>query len=241
MPDVKLAEAIKQWRTWSSGSVDELAAIGTAFVWALGLEPLPGTAASATVNRRTIRYYISSQLMDPPDGERRLAIYHQRHLLQLIYIKARQHAGDRLREIRADLKESDRESLEALVIQALPETVPEPVPVDPSEFARPADLNAVLRRWAYLTGRQGRFQGTGSEKQQESRAAESIRVGPAEKSGPPGVRVRAEMDLGEDLSLVLPADHPLVHDEDGQALFLRGVRRLLRNYRNGGGPAEKER
>lgn len=236
MSEIRITEALTQWRTWSSGSIDELAAIGTAFVWSLGLEPLPEITASAQMNRRTIRYYISSDLVDPPEGDRRLAIYHYRHLLQVLYIKARQHAGDRLNEIRQDLAGRADGSLEQLVIDTLPESVTAPVPVDPKEFARPADLNAVLQRWAYLTGRTGRYRATSRTDTEQT----IDQVDPTDQSDNCQLSLRMEIDLGDGISLTMPADHPLVQDEDGRGLILRGIRRLLRDYQHGGGPAGEE-
>jgi DNA-binding transcriptional MerR regulator len=238
MSQVKIADALKNWRKWTTGSVDELAAIGTAFVWSLGLEPLPETTASTLINRRTIRYYISNDLMDAPDGERRLATYEYRHLLQLLYIKARQHAGDRLTQIREDLTDSTGRRLEQLVLTALPEWAPPPVPDDPREFARPANLVAVLHRWEYLTGRSGRYGSILSE-------TEELVVGTGEidtvrSSERPDIRMRVEINLADGISLTVPADHPLVDDEDGRALVLRGIQKLLRDYRRGGGPGGKE-
>jgi DNA-binding transcriptional MerR regulator len=232
MSEIRIADAIRKWRGWSSGSVDELAAVGTAFVWALGLEPLPETTATSQVNRRTIRYYISNGLMDPPEGERRLATYGYRHLLQLLYIKARQHAGDRLDDIRDDLSETTGITLERLVINALPDDTPPPVPDDPGEFARPNDLGAVLRRWAYLTGRAGRYRGG----QRTAARSESIRESRIEESEQ-DVQMHAEIDLGDGVRLRLPADHPLVSDQEGRDAIVRGIQRQLRTYRNGGGPA----
>lgn len=233
MQQVDVLKAIRQWRQWSSGSVDELAAIGTAFVWTLGLEPLPESTAGEEINRRTIRYYISSGVMDRPEGERRLAIYHYRHLLQLLYIKARQHAGDRLKEIASDMDGRTLDGLETLVRQAVPDTMPGPIPVDPDEFARPANLTAVLGRWEYLSGRASRFRPEPSEATSQS-ITEQL------ESANEGTRFRAEIDVGDGVWISLPADHPLVSDEDGREFVLRGIRRQLRSYSQGGGPAGRE-
>ena len=238
MREIRLAEALRNWREWTSGSVDELAAIGSAFVWSLGLEPLPETTASNRINRRTIRYYISNDLMDAPDGERRLATYKYRHLLQLLYIKARQHAGDRLSEIRGDLTKATGRDLENLILDALPESVPPPVPDDPSEFARPADLAAVLHRWEYLTGRAGRYAAQPARPDQITADSEDVLF--PEAFDQSGVNVRVELSVEDGISLTLPVDHPLVHDEDGRALILRGIQRLLRDYRRGSSPGGRE-
>ncbi len=230
MTQVNIQDAIRAWRHWSTGSVDELAAVGTAFVWTLGLEPLPESTASDQINRRTIRYYISAGVLDRPEGERRLATYYYRHLLQLLYIKARQHAGDRLKEISADLDGLTLTGIEKLLQQAIPETVPGPVPVDPAEFARPANLEAVLARWKYLSGREGRYGST--------EAADSPPAADYQADGE--TQFRAEIDLGDGIRLSLPAGHPLVSDEDGREFVLRGIRRQLRSYSQGGRSAGKE-
>lgn len=240
MTDIDVGTALTKWRAWRSRSVEELAAIGTAFVWSLGLEPMPETTASSRLTRRTIRYYISSRLMDPPEGERRLAEYRYRHLLQLLYIKARQHAGDRLDDIRSDLSNLDAEKLEAALVEALPESVPGPVPDDPGEFRPPAQLDAVIRRWAYLTGREGRWreppmdEGFILERRaspslaSQVSAAETTRAG--NTSDEPTMRQRVEIELGDDVRLSVPADHPLVVDEEGRGLVIRRLRRALRGY-----------
>jgi DNA-binding transcriptional MerR regulator len=137
--------------------VDELAAIATAFVWSLGLDPQPETTASGQISRRTIRYYVSSELMSAPEGQTRTASYGYRHLLELLYIKARQHQGHRLEEIRSGISVDESATLEERLLALLPESVPPPLPDEPDEFARPDQRNAALRRWAYLTGRTGRW------------------------------------------------------------------------------------
>lgn len=239
MNEVRVADTLRNWRDWKSGSVDELAALGTAFVWALGLEPLPETTASNRINRRTIRYYISNALMDAPDGERRLATYEYRHLLQLLYIKARQHAGDRLSDIRDDLANQNGRTLEQLLLSTVPDTVPPPIPDDPSEFARPADLAAILHRWAYLTGRAGRHAPTGTTVERSNSGMASA-ANSSDTFNQSGIQVRVEMAVSEGISLTVPDDHPLVNDEDGRTLVLRGIRQLLRDYRRGGSPGGSE-
>ncbi len=240
MQAVNIMQSIQAWREWNSGSADELAAVGTAFLWSLGLEPLPETTASDRISRRTIRYYIGHELMDPPDGERRLATYRYRHLLQLLYIKARQHAGDRLDEIRADLTARSPGEIEAWLAEILPASVPGPVPSEPAEFRRPARLESVLNRWAYLSGRQGRWQELREASPRLLQHAELDQAyGPdGPDPGASGIRHRVELEIEPGIKLDLPADHPLVHDEDGRELVLRGIRRLMRDYH--GGPAGRE-
>jgi DNA-binding transcriptional MerR regulator len=234
MSHVTVSKALDNWRNWSTGSVDELAAIGTAFLWALGLEPLAETSASASITRRTIRYYISQGVLNPPVGERRLASYDYRHLLQLLFIKARQHAGDRLEQIRAELDEVTESKLEALVLDALPASVPPPVPDEPSEFARPARLEAVLNRWAYLTGRQGRYQ----DQQVSPLAAPAYpaEAGRARETDIVQVRHAIHLRIDEEVELTIPADHPLVHDHEARSQIVRSIRRTLRRYIDGHGP-----
>jgi DNA-binding transcriptional MerR regulator len=273
MTRVSVGTTLRRWRDWKTSSVEELAAVGTAFVWALALEPQPETTASGQISRRTIRYYISNGVMDPPEGERRLATYDYRHLLQVLYIKLRQHAGDRLEDIRADIEGAGRDDLEARLIESLPATVPPPLPDDPSEFARPANLAAVLRRWAYQTGRIGRWPSSAMfepspdirEKEVPQRI-EAQSVAPLERfeidadravfqelprargwasrrrgdrSSAGQLRHQVHIPIGDGVELTVPADHPLAHDEDGREFVLRGIRRLIRSYLQGG-PAGKE-
>lgn len=55
-------------------------------------------------NERTIRWYVTIGLLDPPLRRRgRLAVYGRRHLLQLVAIKRRQAEGRTIAEIQLEL------------------------------------------------------------------------------------------------------------------------------------------
>jgi hypothetical protein len=66
-------------------------------------------------NERLIRWYATVGLMDPPLSRRgRVALYGQRHLLQLVAVKRRQAEGRSLAEIQAELAGATDKQLEAI-------------------------------------------------------------------------------------------------------------------------------
>lgn len=52
------------------------------------------------LSRRTIRFYIVEQLIDPPEGGGRGSYYNDSHLNKLLQIKSLQERGMRLEDIR---------------------------------------------------------------------------------------------------------------------------------------------
>jgi len=60
-------------------------------------------AALAGVTRRTVRFYVQSGLLDPPEGTARGAYYTRRHLQRLLDIQAWQAEGLTLEGIRRRL------------------------------------------------------------------------------------------------------------------------------------------
>jgi hypothetical protein len=69
-----------------------------------GRSPRPGGRVRDLPNERTIRWYVTIGLVDPPLSRRgRVAVYGPRHLLQLVAVKRRQAEGRSLAEIQAEL------------------------------------------------------------------------------------------------------------------------------------------
>lgn len=96
----------------------QLAAHATSVVDAAGLRPTNASARQA-LSARAVRYYVANGLLDRPDGAGTSAIYHYRHLLQLLHIKVRQREGQALGTIKRELKESAGDALERRVAAAL--------------------------------------------------------------------------------------------------------------------------
>jgi DNA-binding transcriptional MerR regulator len=76
-------------------------------------------AARAEPSARAIRFYVSSGLLDRPDGAGTAATYGYRHLLQLLFIKIRQREGQTLDRIKVEMKELMGDSLERRVASSL--------------------------------------------------------------------------------------------------------------------------
>lgn len=96
----------------------QLAAHATAVVDAAGLRPTNASARQA-LSARAVRYYVANRLLDRPEGTGTSAIYHYRHLLQLLHIKVRQREGQSLETIKRELKELAGDALERRVATAL--------------------------------------------------------------------------------------------------------------------------
>lgn len=69
---------------------------------ALGLESLPDRRASGKAEARTIRYYTSLGLLEPPVIQARRAHYHQGHQEQVLLIKLLQARGYGLQQIQRE-------------------------------------------------------------------------------------------------------------------------------------------
>ena len=91
-------------------------------------------------DRRTIRWYTTIGLLDRPVAMRgRTALYHRRHLLQLVAVKRLQSGGRTIAEVQQALLGADDRTLDALA------QVPEELPAAPTRFwaARPAQPKAA--------------------------------------------------------------------------------------------------
>src|SRR3954463_9078820 len=95
-----------------------LAAHATALVDAAGIRPTNASARAAP-SARAVRFYVSSGLMDRPDGAGTAATYNYRHFLQLVAIKIRQREGQSLEAIRGELRDTTGDALERRVATSL--------------------------------------------------------------------------------------------------------------------------
>lgn len=68
---------------------------------------------------RAVRFYVSTGLVDHPDGRGTAATYHYRHLLQLLAVKIRQREGLTLESIRGEMRDQTGDQLEKHVAQSL--------------------------------------------------------------------------------------------------------------------------
>lgn len=90
----------------------------TALVDAAGMRPTNASARAAP-SARAVRFYVSSGLLDRPEGLGTSATYNYRHFLQLLAIKIRQREGATLDTIKTEMKELAGDALERRVAQSL--------------------------------------------------------------------------------------------------------------------------
>jgi DNA-binding transcriptional MerR regulator len=94
-------------------------------------------------DRRAIRWYTTTGLVDRPAGMRgRTALYGRRHLLQLVALKRRQAQGRTLAEIQAELAGATDEALAGVA------RVPEELLVPDGPAPDPQDGPVRRRFWA---------------------------------------------------------------------------------------------
>src|SRR6185295_2563684 len=82
-----------------------LAAYATSIVDAAGMRPT-NAAARASLSARAVRFYVSTGLLDRPEGKGTAATYGYRHLLQLLAIKVRQREGKTLGVIKQEFTDT---------------------------------------------------------------------------------------------------------------------------------------
>ncbi|MCV7411220.1 hypothetical protein AWC05_27870 [Mycobacterium florentinum] len=87
-------------------------------------------------DRRVVRWYTTTGLVDRPAMRGRTAVYGPRHLLQIVALKRRQAEGRSLAEIQAELAGATDETLRR--VAAVPDEliVTEPAPAAPARRAR---------------------------------------------------------------------------------------------------------
>ncbi|MBC6463602.1 MerR family transcriptional regulator, partial [Actinomadura sp. HBU206391] len=127
----------------STWTITELAAAAAA---ALGGEPAQVNGRVRDMpNERLIRWYTTIGLVDPPSARRgRIALYGQRHLLQLVAVKRRQAAGRTIAQIQMELTGATDDTLQS--IARVPGTSAPPSP-DPDPGAGPGPAGGLQRRF----------------------------------------------------------------------------------------------
>jgi hypothetical protein len=100
-------------------------------------------------DRRAVRWYTTTGLVDRPVMQGRTALYGARHLLQLVAVKRRQAQGRSLAEIQAELAGATNATLRRVAgvpdELTMPESEAEPGPQEQPAAARPSSR---ARFWA---------------------------------------------------------------------------------------------
>jgi DNA-binding transcriptional MerR regulator len=135
---------------------------------------------------RTIRWYVTIGLVDPPLSRRgRIAVYGPRHLLQLVAIKRRQAEGRSLADIQAELTGATDATLQRIARLDLPAAspaeaaaTPAPAPGErPSPPGAPAPDEAAQESATDGTGPERVTGGSRPESRTDAPAAESATGG----------------------------------------------------------------
>ena len=116
---------LREYRALAPWGLRDLAAVAGAILDASAVTPL-NAAARAQPTERTIRFYVTRQLVNPPEGRGTAAVYTYRHLLQVLAIKLRQMEGATLEVITAEMAQMTGDMIERRVAQVLGAALPPP-------------------------------------------------------------------------------------------------------------------
>lgn len=175
---------LREYRRLAPWNLRDLATLAAAILDASGVRPI-NAAASAHPSERTIRFYVTRNLVTPPEGRGTAATYSYRHLLQVLAIKLRQMEGATLAAIEEELAETAGDALERRVAAALGPTLPAP----------------------------GQLPFTGQDPPPRGRAGQALRAlepPSAEPDGARGASAWRRLWIGEGVELHLREDHPLI-------------------------------
>ena len=139
---------LREYRKLAPWNLRDLATMAGAILDASGVRPI-NAAASAHPTERTIRFYVTRNLVMPPDGRGTAATYTYRHLLQVLAIKLRQMEGVTLADIGSELTETTGDVMERRVAASLGPDLPPPsrLPLTGEDVAPRGRAGQALRAW----------------------------------------------------------------------------------------------
>ena len=191
--------ALREYRHLAPWNLSGLTSLVSALLGVSRVRPI--NAAAATVpNQRTVRFYVNRGLVAPPEGRGTSAIYHYRHLLQLLFIKLRQMEGATLTVIEEELKRLTGDVIERRVASTLGDELPSPI-----------DLPLISSQ-SNQSGRSGRVFGTRINPSDENQNA-------SEKKDSAWVRV----SIAEGIELHVAQDHPVLKEVGDTTEISRAV------------------
>ena len=210
---------LREYRHLAPWSLRDLASITTGILDAAAIRPI-NAAASAHPSERTIRFYVTRNLVTPPDGRGTAATYSYRHLLEVLAIKLRQMEGATLTTIASELESMTGDVMERRVAAALGPALPSP---------------ASLPMFA-------------DDEQPRGRAGQVLGAQTALSERPSAVPTASSWQRGsvaDGLELHVREDHPLaarddLHDTMADAVRLAAGRVLSPSRNPGGRPPEPE-
>lgn len=116
---------LREYRGLAPWNLRDLSRLVGAVLDASSVTPI-NAAARATPSERTIRFYVTRELVSPPEGKGTAASYSYRHFLQLLWIKLRQMDGATLSALTREMHEHTGDVLERKVAAALGAGLPPP-------------------------------------------------------------------------------------------------------------------
>ena len=202
--------ALREYRALAPWSLRDLAALAGAILEASGVFPV-NAAARARPSERTIRFYVSRNLVSPPEGRGTAAVYSYRHLLQVLAIKLRQMEGATLGVITRELGDTGGDVLERRVASQLGTGLPTPGQLDlgPPTGAPRGRMSRVTHAWP-----------------------------PRALEDGPGPRTCRRLPLGAGAELLIDEQHPALRRGGGEAALTAALRHVIVRARDEDLPAD---
>ena len=191
---------LREYRNLAPWNLRDLAALVGAILDASAITPITA-AARAQPSDRTIRCYVTKELVSPPEGRGTAATYSYRHFLQLLCIKLRQMEGATLAQITKEMRDQTGDVLERRAAQVLGPSLPAP------------DRLPLRSPGGPPRGRSGRALSAWI-------ARDAVR-----DSGEPSTWRR--IPLGRGLELHVDAAHPLARVGPGDANLAEALRQVI--------------
>ncbi len=124
-PSADPLATLRSYGALAPWSLRDLVAVTSAVLQASDIVPL-SAAVRARPTERTIRFYVTRDLVQPPDGKGTAAVYSYRHFLQVLAIKLRQMEGATLEVLASEFAGFTGDMIERRVAAALGPSLPPP-------------------------------------------------------------------------------------------------------------------
>jgi hypothetical protein len=191
---------LREYRALAPWGLRDLTALAAGILDASGIVPVSPVARSRP-SERTIRFYVTRNLVSPPEGRGTAATYGYRHLLQVLAVKLRQMEGATLETIVREQDGVTGDAVERRVAASLGPRLP-----------RPGQLQLV--------------RGPGTARGRVGRALQGWLAPPAEGcEGDPRTCRRIAVSTG--VEVLVDERHPALHLPDGEAAIAAGIRAAL--------------
>jgi hypothetical protein len=139
---------LREYRQLAPWNLRDLATVSAGILDTSAIRPI-NAAASPHPTERTIRFYVTRNMVAAPEGRGTAAVYSYRHLLQVLSIKLRQMEGGTLTSIATEMSQLTGDMLERRVAAALGSALPSPdrLPLTGREMPARGRVGRALRTW----------------------------------------------------------------------------------------------